>query len=183
MTKVFLLTISNQFSTKPNFEIVGIRNFMYTKHNEDNAKLRIFSFIPQLQRIQPNFMNYTYQTTKQTNTTRTTKTTTSTWVSPLTQSLCSYNWDNANSVEYSYSNLTINQPVSYISSITNLCTLSIPKNLYVAWWTISYISSIPTWIRYRKLKIKNWKGKHLCQSLVLSCNFIKKETLTQGFFC
>ena len=91
MTKVFLPTISNQFSTKPNFEIVGIRNLMYTKHNEDNAKLRIFSFIPQLQRIQPNFMNYTYQTTKQTNTTRTTKTTTSTWVSPLTQSLCSYN--------------------------------------------------------------------------------------------
>ena len=68
MTKVFLLTISNQFSTKPNFEIVGIRNFMYTKHNEDNAKLRIFSFIPQLQRIQPNFINYTYhkQLNKQT---------------------------------------------------------------------------------------------------------------------
>ena len=36
----------------------------------------------------------------------------------------------------------------YISSITNLYISSFPKNLYVAWWTISYISSIPTWIRY-----------------------------------
>ena len=70
---------------------------MYTKHNGDNAKLRIFSFIPQRQRIQPNFMNHTYQTTKHTNTTQTTKTTTSTFVSPLTQSLCSYNLGNENS--------------------------------------------------------------------------------------
>ena len=37
--------------------IDGIRNFMYTKHNADNAKLRIFSFIPQRQRIQTKFMN------------------------------------------------------------------------------------------------------------------------------
>ena len=29
------------------------------------------------------------------------------------------------------------QPISYISSITNLYISSIPKNLYVAWWTIS----------------------------------------------
>ena len=36
------------------------------------------------------------------------------------------------------------QPISYISSITNLYISSIPKNLYEAWWTISYISSIPT---------------------------------------
>ena len=42
-------------------------------------------------------MNHTCQTTKQTNLTRTTKTTTSAWVSPLTQSLCSYNGDNTNS--------------------------------------------------------------------------------------
>ena len=42
-------------------------------------------------------MNHTYQTTNQTSTTRTIKTTISTWVSPLTQILCSYNWDNANS--------------------------------------------------------------------------------------
>ena len=76
---------------QPNFRADGIRNSMYTKHSRDNAKLRIFSFIPQRQFIQPNFINHTYQTTKHKNTTRTTKTTTSTWVSPLTQSLCSYN--------------------------------------------------------------------------------------------
>ena len=66
------------------FKTEGLRSFMYTNHNGDNAKLRIFSFIPQRQRIQPNFMNHTHQTIKQTNTTRTTKTTTSMWVSPLT---------------------------------------------------------------------------------------------------
>ena len=76
---------------QPNFKTDDIRNFMYTKHNGDNAKLRIFSFIPQRQRIQPNFMNHTYQTTNQANTTRTTKTTTLALVSPLTQTLCSYN--------------------------------------------------------------------------------------------
>ena len=82
---------------QPNSKTYAIRNFMYTKHNRDNPKLRIFSFIPQRRRLQPNFMNHTYQTTNQTNTTQTTKTTTSTWVSPLTQSLCSYNWESANS--------------------------------------------------------------------------------------
>ena len=49
----------------------GMRNFMYSKHNGDNAKLRIFSFIPQQQRIQPNFMNDSIRTfihTKQLNT-------------------------------------------------------------------------------------------------------------------
>ena len=83
----------------------SIRNFMYSKHNEDNSKLILFSFIPQQKRIQPKFMNdnirtYTYQTTKHTHTTRTTKTTTSTWISLVTQSLCSYNWDNANSAVF-----------------------------------------------------------------------------------
>ena len=43
---------------QPYFKIDGMRNFMYTKHNRGNAKLRIFSFIPQRQRIQPNFMNH-----------------------------------------------------------------------------------------------------------------------------
>ena len=122
---------------------------MYTKYNKDNAKLRIFSFIPQRQRIQPNFMNYTYQPTKETNANWTSKTTTSTCLSALTQSLCFYNWDNANSVtteamqilEYLYSNFTINQPISYISSITNLYTSSSPKILYVAWWT-NFVHSI-----------------------------------------
>ena len=80
---------------QPNFKTDSIRNFMYTKHNRDKAKLRVF--LPQRQRIQPNFMNHTYHTTKHTNKTRSTKATTSMWVSPLTQSLCSYNWDNANS--------------------------------------------------------------------------------------
>ena len=69
---------------------------MHTKHNGDNAKLRIFSFITQRQLIQPKFMNHTYQKTKHTNTARTTKKNASTWVSPLTQSLCSYNRDNTN---------------------------------------------------------------------------------------
>ena len=81
----------------------GIRNFMYSKHNGDNAKLKIFSFIRQQQRIQPNFMNDSIRTFVHTNqlkntcTTRTTKTTTSTWISLVTQILYSYNWDNANS--------------------------------------------------------------------------------------
>ena len=70
---------------------------MHTKYNGDSPKLRIFSFLPEQRRIQPNFMNHTYQTTNQRNTTQTTKTTTSTWVSPPKQSLCSYNWDSANS--------------------------------------------------------------------------------------
>ena len=39
----------------------GIRNFIYSKHNGDNTKLRIFSFIPQ-QHIQPNFMNDSIRT-------------------------------------------------------------------------------------------------------------------------
>ena len=42
---------------KVNFMIAGIRSLMYTKHNADKTKLRIFSFIPQRQRKQPNFMN------------------------------------------------------------------------------------------------------------------------------
>ena len=45
---------------QPDFKTDGIRNFMHIKHNGDNAKLRIFSFIPQRQ---PNFLNHTYQTT------------------------------------------------------------------------------------------------------------------------
>ena len=49
----------------------GIRNFMYSKYNKDNAKLRIFSFIPPQQRIQPKFMNDSIRAfihTKQLNT-------------------------------------------------------------------------------------------------------------------
>ena len=49
----------------------GMRNFMHSKHNGGNAKLGIFYFIPQQQRIQPNFMNDSIRTfihTKQLNT-------------------------------------------------------------------------------------------------------------------
>ena len=56
---------------QPNFVTDGIGSFMYTKHNGDNAKVRIFSFIPQQQRIQPSFMNDSMRTfihTKQLNT-------------------------------------------------------------------------------------------------------------------
>ena len=89
---IFTYCFQRKQRSLPNFKTEGIRNFRYAKHNGDNAKLRIFSFIPQRQCIQPNFMNHTYQTTKHTDTTRTTKTTTSAWVvSPLTQGLCSYN--------------------------------------------------------------------------------------------
>ena len=140
---------------QPNSKTYAIRNFMYTKHNGDNPKLRIFSFIPQRRRIQPNFMNHTYQTTNQTNTTQTTKTTTSTWVSPLTQSLCSYNWDNANSGVF----ILTFQPISKNSYSTNIAHFIHhefvyfidPEKLYVAWWINSYISSIPRWIRYPTL--------------------------------
>ena len=61
---------------QPNSKTNAIINFMYTKHNWNNPKLRTFSFIPQRRRIEPNFMNDTYQTTNQANTTPTTKTTT-----------------------------------------------------------------------------------------------------------
>ena len=61
--KQFIVTNNKNISTyyfqslqrlQFNFMTNGIRNFIYTKHNEGNAKLRIFSFIPQRQRIQPN---------------------------------------------------------------------------------------------------------------------------------
>ena len=81
---------------QPNSKTYAIRNFKYTKQKGDNPKSRIFSFIPHRRRIQPSFMNQTYQTVNQTNTTQKTKTRTSTWVSPLTQSFCSYERDNAN---------------------------------------------------------------------------------------
>ena len=45
---------------QPNSKTYAIINFMYTKHNGDNPKLRIFSFIPQQRCIQLNFMNHTY---------------------------------------------------------------------------------------------------------------------------
>ena len=153
MARIFLLTVSNQYNAyNLILRLYATRNVMYTKRNGDSPKLRIFSFIPQQRRMQPNFMNHTYQTTNQTNTTQTTKTTTSTWVSPLTQ-FCTLTTEKMQILEYSYSDFNQFQKIhiqtiSYISSITNLYISSIPKNLYLAWWTISYISSIPTWIYY-----------------------------------
>ena len=105
---------------QPNSKTYAIRNFKYTKHNGDSPKSRIFSFIPQRRPVQPNFMNHTYQTTNQTNRIQTTKTTTSTWVSPLTQSLCSYNWDNANFGVFIFQKVHI-QPISYIHP-SPICT-------------------------------------------------------------
>ena len=42
---------------QPNLMTDGIINYMYTKHKEGNAKLRTYSFLPQQQRIQTNFIN------------------------------------------------------------------------------------------------------------------------------
>ena len=126
----------------PNSKTYAIRNnFMYTKHNGDNPKLRIFSFIPQRRHMQTNFRNHTYQTTNQTNTNQTTKTTISTWVLPLTQSLCSNNWDNTNSGVF----ILTFQPVSKNSYSTNFvhfihhqfAHFIDPEKLYVAWLIIS----------------------------------------------
>ena len=94
---------------------------MYTKHDGDNAKLRIFSFIPQRRRIQPNFIKLkyknfnTYQTTRHKNTTRTTKTTTSMWVLLLTQSLCPCKWDNGNSGVFIFK--LCNKPINFVHFI------------------------------------------------------------------
>ena len=87
---------------QPNFMPNGIKKFMYTKHKGDNAKLKIFSFLLQRQYIQPNFvsdgikLSYIPKATKHTNIKQATKAITSTLVLLLTQSLCFYNWKNAN---------------------------------------------------------------------------------------
>ena len=114
--KIFTHCFQSIQRLQPNSKTYAIRNFMYTKHNGDNPKLRIFSFIPQRRRIQPSFMNHTYQTTNQTNTIQTTKITTSTCVPPPTQSLCSYNWENANSGVF----ILTFQPISKSSYSTNM---------------------------------------------------------------
>ena len=67
--------------------------------------------------------------------------------------VCALTTETTQIPEYSYSHFnqfqkSHIQPISYISSINNLYISSIPKDLYVAWWKISYISSIPTWICY-----------------------------------
>ena len=52
----------------------GIRKFMYSNHNEDNAKLTIFLYISQRQRIQPNFITDSIRTFKHTKTIKHTNT-------------------------------------------------------------------------------------------------------------
>ena len=47
-------------------------------------------------------------------------------------------------------------------------------------------TNIFLWILRFATTLSQCRGKHLCQSLFLSSNFIKKETLAQGFsykFC
>ena len=132
MTRIFLLTVSNQYNAYN--LILRLKKFMYTKHNGDNAKLRIFSFIPQRQRIQPKFMNdriktfiHTKQLNTHTHTTRTTK-------------FCSIHIQTPQEIGR-FRTFHPSQ-ILYISST--------PKNLYLTCWAISYISSIPTWISYHK---------------------------------
>ena len=88
-----------------------------------------------------------------THTTRTTKATTSAWLALVTQSLCSYNWDGVNSAVFIFklrkklANLCISSITNFVRFI--LYASSIPKNLYLVCWAISYISPITTWIRYQ----------------------------------
>ena len=77
-----------------------IRDFMYTKHNGDYKKIRIFSFIPQRQCKQPNFMKdsiriFIHAKQPNRNTTRTTKKRHQRGFHYKQK--CCYNWDNANS--------------------------------------------------------------------------------------
>ena len=76
-----------------------MRNLMYTKHNGDNAKLRIFSFIPQRTTTYTtqfcksyirNSQTYKHNPNNQNNNINV-------GFTPLTEILCSYNWDNAKS--------------------------------------------------------------------------------------
>ena len=127
---------------QPNFKTDGIRNFMYTEHNRDNAKLRIFSFIPQRQRIQPNFMNHTYQTTNQTNTTRTTKKTTLTWVSPLKFVLLQLR-------QHKYWSIQISQLINEFCTFhpSPLCTLHLSRKT-CTWLEEQFCTktTTPTWV-------------------------------------
>ena len=132
----------------------GIRNFMYSKHNGDNAKLRIFSFIPQQQRIQPNFMNdsirLSYIPSSQTHT-----------HNPNNQNNGINVGFNSNTKfmllhlrqrKFCSIHIQTLQKISRFHSFhpSQILYISLtPRNLYLACWAISYISSIPTWIRYR----------------------------------
>ena len=156
MTRIFLLTVSNQYNAYN--LILRLKKFMYTKHNGDNAKLRIFSFIPQRQRIQPNFINHTYNQNEPTNnqnnhinvgfTTNTKFMLLQLWQRKF--------W----SIHIQTSQISTNF-VHFIHH--QFCTFisSIPKYLYLTCSTISYISSIPTWIRSHIYQI--FSPDHICQ--------------------
>ena len=53
---IFTYRFQQMQRLQPNCMTDSLRNLMFTKHNGDNAKVRIFSFILQRQPIQPNFM-------------------------------------------------------------------------------------------------------------------------------
>ena len=86
---------------QPNFITDGIRNFMAQQKKRKQVNLtddkNILTYCFQsIQRLQPNSKTYAirnFMYTKHNRDNQTTKTTTwtSTWVLPLTQSLCSYN--------------------------------------------------------------------------------------------
>ena len=108
-----------------------IRDFMYTKHNGDYKKIRIFSFIPQRQCKQPNFMkdsirifihakqpNIEIQLEQPKNVINVGFTTNKNAVTTEIMQI----------LEYSYSNFAIDQPISYISSITNFVHFIDPQN-------------------------------------------------------
>ena len=132
----------------------GMTNFMYSKQDRDNAKLRIFSFILQQQRIQPNFMNdtirnFTHSKQLNTRTTQKTKTTTST---------CIYFTSNTKFMllqlrQCKFFSIYIQtlQKIGWSHTFhpSQILYISLtPKNLYLACWPILYISSICTWICY-----------------------------------
>ena len=121
---------------------VSMRNFMNAKHNGDDAILWIFSSLLQRQRIQLSFMNDSIKTFKRTK-------------QPTKQTQTNNQSDNINDVvvhalttpttqtlEYSSSKFIINWTMLYISSITNLYTSSISKNLCLACSAILDILSI-----------------------------------------
>ena len=80
---------------------------------------------------------HTYQTIKHTNTTRRTKTTKSTWVTLLTQRLCSYNWDSSNSGVFIFK--LCNKSVYFVHFIYHqfLYILWSSKIMLLARWAIS----------------------------------------------
>ena len=58
-------------------------------------------------------------------------------------------------------------------------------NIFLWTWFFFYQWQ-PAEVLYKEGVFKNFAiftGKHMCQSLFFSCNFIKKETLAHGFSC